>query len=72
MHRYMHQVFEAMMEPKLLSPSATPGTKKEFEDITDTFKCYSNFIHCHLLAFMKPLDWTRSFNGMNQRHLRPG
>lgn len=72
MRSYMHQVFETMMELEPQSPSAIPGTKKEFENTMDAVKQYSNFFSTVTsLAFVKPLNWTASFNGMNQRHPRP-
>jgi len=47
-HKHIHQVFEAVMELEPLSPSATPGTKKDFANTTDAFQHYSDLIHCHL------------------------
>ena len=44
MRSYMHQVFEAVMELAPQSPSAIPGTKKEFENTMDAFIQYSNFL----------------------------
>ena len=38
MRNYMHQVFEAVTELAPQSPSAIPGTKKEFENTMDAFK----------------------------------
>ena len=44
MRSYMHQVFEAVMGLAPQSPSAIPGTKKEFENTMDAFIQYSNFL----------------------------
>jgi len=41
-HKHIHQVFEAVMELEPLSPSATPGTKKDFANTVDAFQHYSD------------------------------